>query len=194
MSATPTFTGLHAVVLHRTGDTTQRLGRQLTVLGLRYEVQWLSLRASDPSPDLVLVDADEGWSELLPWGPGRNPVPVVALLGSEAPGRIAWALDQGAQAIIAKPVVASAVFPALVMATRFHADACRTAAHIADLEERIRLRPLVLRAVEAIMEKRHCDEAAAYRGLQKAAMRHRLPLEQVAAALLSGRDVASEAG
>ena len=194
MSATPTFTGLRALVLHRSGDTTERLGRQLAVLGLRFDVQWLPLKATDPAPDLVLVDADEGWSELLPWGQGRNPVPVLALLGSEAPGRIAWALEQGAQAIIAKPVVASAVFPALVMATRFHADACRTAAHIADLEERIRLRPLVLRAVEAIMKKRHCDEAAAYRALQKAAMRHRLPLEQVAASVLSGRDVASEAG
>ena len=80
------------------------------------------------------------------------------------------------------------------MATRFHADARRTAARIADLEERIRLRPLVLRAVEALMAKRHCDEAAAYRDLQRAAMRRRLPLEQVAASILSGRDVVSETG
>ena len=159
-------------------------------------MQWLPLKATDPcSRSSCLVDADEGWSGLLPWGPGRNPVPVLALLGSEAPGRIAWALEQGAQAIIAKPVVASAVFPALVMATRLHADACRTAAHIADLEERIRLRPLVLRAVEAIMKPSGtATRPRPIARLQKAAMRHRLPLEQVAASVLSGRDVASEAG
>ena len=194
MSTTPTFTGLDALVLHRPGETTERLARQLTVLGLRVAVRWLPLKETEPCPDLVLMDADAGWSEILPWAPGRNPVPVLALLGSEAPGRIAWALDRGAQAIIAKPVVASAVFPALVMATRFHADARRTAAHIADLEERIRLRPLVVRALDAIMEKRRCDEATAYRSLQRAAMRHRIPLEQVAASVLSGRDVVSEAG
>ena len=194
MSTTPHFNGLHALVLHRPDDTTERVGRQLMVLGLRVDVRWLPLEASDPSPDLVLVDADAGWSELLPWAPGCNRVPVVALLGSEAPGRIAWALEQGAQAIIAKPVVASAVFPALVMATRFHADARRTAARIADLEERIRLRPLVLRAVEALMMKRHCDEATAYRDLQRAAMRRRVPLEQLAASVLSGRDLVAEAG
>ncbi len=194
MSTTPTFTGLNALVLHRPGETTDRLARQLTVLGLRVGVQWLPVEATDPLPDLVLVDADAGWSELLPWAPGHNPIPVLALLGSEAPGRIAWALDQGAQAIVPKPIVASAVYPALVMAARFHADARRTAAHIAELEERIRLRPLVLRAVEAFMIKRDCDEATAYRGLQQAAMRHRLPLEQVAASVLSGRDVLSEAG
>ncbi len=194
MSTTPNFTDLHALVLHRAGDTTERLARQLKVLGLRVGVQWLPLVSTDACPDVVLVDADAGWSGLLPWMPGRNPVPVLALLGSEAPGRIAWALEQGAQAIIAKPVVAAAVYPALVMATRFHADTSRTAARIADLEERIRLRPLVLRAVDAIMAKRRCDEATAYRGLQRAAMRLRLPLEQVAAMVLSGRDVVSEAG
>ena len=194
MSTTPSFTGFKALVLHQPGETTERLARQLTVLGLRVDMQWLPLKAADPAPDLVLVDADAGWSELLPWAPGRNPVPLLALLGSEAPGRIAWALDQGAQAIIAKPVVASAVFPALVMATRFHADTRRTAAQIADLEERIRLRPLVLRAVETLMVKRHCDEATAYRGLQQAAMRRRIPLEAAAASVLSGRNVVSEAG
>ena len=179
MSTTPNFTGLHALVLHRAGDTTERLVRQLTVLGFRVDVQWLPLATTHRSPDVVLVDADAGW---------------IALLGSEAPGRIAWALDQGAQAIIAKPVVASAVYPALVMATRFHADARRTATKIAKLEERIRLRPLVLRAVEVIMGQRRCDEAAAYRGLQRAAMHHRVPLEQAAACVLSGRDLWSEAG
>ncbi len=194
MSATPTFNGLYALVLHQPGETTERVRRQLTVLGLCVAEQWLPLTAADRRPDLVLVDADAGWSELLPWSPGRNPVPVLALLGSEAPGRIAWALEQGAQAIITKPVIASAVYPALVMATRFHADTLRIAARIADLEERIRLRPLVLRAVEALMVKRHCDEATAYRGLQQAAMRHRLPLEQAAASVLSGSDIVSEAG
>jgi hypothetical protein len=36
-------------------------------------------------------------------------VPLVALLASEVLGRISWALDQGADALIAKPVTASAL-------------------------------------------------------------------------------------
>jgi CheY-like chemotaxis protein len=38
-----------------------------------------------------------------------RPVPLVALLASEVLGRISWALDQGADALIAKPVTASAL-------------------------------------------------------------------------------------
>ena len=82
-------------------------------------------------------------------------------------------------------MAASAVYPALVMAVRFHAEARASATRIAELEERIRLRPLVLRAVEALMAARRCDEAAAYRHLQRHAMRQRLALEQAAAAILA---------
>ncbi|WP_131114341.1 ANTAR domain-containing response regulator [Lichenihabitans psoromatis] len=193
MSPTPNFTGQRVVILHRPGGTTERLIRQLAMLGMRVDVQWAPLSQAAPAPDLVMVDADAGWSELFPWAPGHNPMPMIALLSSEAPGRIAWAIDQGARAMIAKPVIASAIFPALVMATRFHAEAIDTAAKVADLHERIRLRPLVLAAVQSIMSMQGCDEAAAYRCLRQDAMRSRLTLEHVAAAILAGGRSRSEA-
>jgi AmiR/NasT family two-component response regulator len=194
MRATPSFTGLHAVVLHRFDDTVERLARQLNVLGLKVRDQWAPLDLTQERADIVLVDADAGWSGLLPWPPGENPVPLVALLGSEAPGRIAWALDHGANALIAKPIAASAVYPALVMASRSHAEARLIAGRIAELEERIRLRPLVLAAVQALMTSHDLDEAAAYRHLRREAMRRRLALEQAAAAILAGSRAVPEAG
>jgi AmiR/NasT family two-component response regulator len=194
MRATPSFTGLHAVVLHRFDDTVERLTRQLNVLGIKVRDQWAPLDLTQERADIVLVDADAGWSGLLPWPPGKNPVPLVALLGSEAPGRIAWALDHGANALIAKPIAASAVYPALVMASRSHAEARRIAGRIAELEERIRLRPLVLAAVQALMTSHDLDEAAAYRHLRREAMRRRLALEQAAAAILAGSRAVPEAG
>ena len=72
----------------------------------------------------------KGGTGFCPWSRSEKPVPLVALLASEAPGRIAWALDQGADALIAKPVTASAVYPALVMATRRHAEARELAERI----------------------------------------------------------------
>ena len=185
MSVTPTFTGQRATLLHRPGETTERLGRQLGLLGLRVETRWAPLEASD-DVDVVLVDADEGWSELLPWKASEKPAPLIALLGSEAPGRIAWALDQGADALIAKPVALSAVYPALVMAARRHAEARATADHLTVLSERIRLRPLVLGAVQQLMALNGWTEDDAYRHLRREAMRQRLALEQAAAAILAG--------
>lgn len=184
MTGTPSFRGQRAVLLHRPGETTDRIARQLALLGLVTDVRWQKLTdVSDVG--LVLVDADEGWTGLLPWPGAGKPVPLVALLASEAPGRIAWALDQGADALIAKPVMPSAIYPALVMAARRHAEARATADTLTELRERIRLRPLVLAAVERLREARGWGEDEAYRELRREAMRQRLTLEQCAAALLA---------
>jgi AmiR/NasT family two-component response regulator len=194
MSATPSFAGLCAIVLHRADDTVERLARQLKVLGLTMRAQWAPLDLATQRADIVLVDADAGWSGLLPWPPDENPAPLIALLGTEAPGRIAWALDHGANALIAKPVAAAAVYPALVMASRAHSQARETARRIRELEERIKLRPLVLAAIQTLMDRRGLDEAAAYRHLRGEAMRQRLALEQIAAAILARPRAVPEAG
>jgi AmiR/NasT family two-component response regulator len=184
MRDTLSFLGQRAVILHRPGETTDRLVRQCVLLGLRAEARWRPLRVVE-DVDIVLVDADEGWDGLLPWTAAEKPVPLVALLASEAPGRIAWALDQGADALIAKPVSASAVYPALVMATRRRAEVRRLNERIARLEERVRLRPLVHAAVRTLMSADGCDENGAYGRLRREAMQTRLTLEQTAASILA---------
>ena len=184
MKGTLSFLGKRAIILHRPGDTTDRLVRQCLLLGLWAEARWRPLRAVE-DVDIVLVDADEGWDGLLPWTSAEKPTPLVALLASEAPGRIAWALDQGADALIAKPVTASAVYPALVMATRRHAEARQLNERIARLEERVRLRPLVHAAVRTLMTVDGCDENEAYGRLRREAMQTRLTLEQTAASILA---------
>jgi len=184
MTTTPGFTGLRAVILHRANDDVQRLTRQLGVLGLETHVQWQPLKTI-ATADVVLVDADAGWAGILPWERDKNPVPLIALLSSEAPGRVAWALDHGANALISKPVAASAVYPALVMAFRFHAQNLQVVRELDDMRERLRLRPLVFAAVQALMQRFDLDEAAAYRQLRQQAMQSQLALEHVAADVLS---------
>ena len=148
MKATRASLVREPIILHRPGDTTDRLVRQCALLGLRAEARWRPLRAVE-DVDIVLVDADEGWDGLLPWAPAEKPVPLVALLASEAPGRIAWALDQGADALIAKPVTR---FRGLSgpgdgdTAARRRPDNSTSASR--RLEERVRLRPLVHAAVQ----------------------------------------------
>ncbi|HMF68146.1 MAG TPA: ANTAR domain-containing protein [Phyllobacterium sp.] len=193
MKETPNFTGWRVTVLHRSDATTERLTRQLKLLGFRVTVQWTALDAAK-LPDIILVDADQGWDELLPWSGADAPRPVVALLGSEAPGRIAWAMEQGSCTIISKPITASAVYPALVMAVSIHQEREAVRNRLQHLEERVRLRPLVHAAVQKIMAARLIDEEHAYSILRNCAMQKRLPMEQVAASIVGGAEPLPEAG
>ena len=188
MTRTPNFVSWRAAILHRADDNIERVKRQLERLGVTVLVQWKPLDLAETPADLVLVDADQGWNDLLPWDGDDAPVPVVALLGSEAPGRIAWALAKGAGAIMAKPVVASSVYPALVLATHAHHERTAVRARIAGLEERLRLRPIVYDAMRSIMAAQGTDEAGAYRILCHLAMQRRLTVEHVAAAIVAGHE------
>lgn len=193
MSRTPNFTGWHAVILHREDANTERLERQLGLLGIRATRQWEPLSDWE-SADLVLVDADQGWDDLLPARSDTLGKPLVALLGSEAPGRIAWAMQRGASAIIPKPVAASSVYPALVMAVSIHEERHAVAERLRCLDERVRMRPLVHAAVEKLRGARGLDEERAYAILRDCAMRRRLSMEQVAAIFLGGAEPLPEVG
>jgi AmiR/NasT family two-component response regulator len=194
MSELPDLVGWRAVILHRSDANTDRMIRQLGLLGLAVHVQWEPLDLGHTPAEIAFIDADQGWCGLLPWEMGVASLPLVALLQSEAPGRVAWALNQGAGAILSKPVAPSAVYPALLLAVSVHRERAANAERQAMLEERIRMRPLVHGAVHTIMARERLDEDAAYRRLRFVAMNRRIAMEQAAAEILAGRTLLPEAG
>lgn len=192
MTKTPNFTGWNAMILAEEDGNCERLRRQLNLLGMRVAMQWKPL-AGEALPDLVLIDADRGWDELLPWT-SENPLrPVVGLLGSEAPGRISWAIRQGCGALIAKPVTAAAIFPALVLAVSIHEERVAARMREAHLAERLKLRPVVHAAMARLKSERGLDDDKAYAVLRDFAMRRRVPVEQIAAFFLGGSESLREA-
>jgi AmiR/NasT family two-component response regulator len=193
MSKTPNFTGWRVVILAQEDANVERMRRQLSLLGMSASLQWLPLPPDD-LPDLVIVDADRGWDELLPWPEGRPARPVAALLGSEAPGRIAWAIGCGAGAIIPKPVAASTIYPALVLAVATHERRMEEEARIARLEERLRLRPIVFAAINRLKTERKLDDEGAYALLRDCAMKRRMSMEQLAALFVGGSEALKDAG
>lgn len=192
MMKTPNFTGWKAMILSEEDGNCERLKRQLGLLGMDVSIQWRPL-AGEPLPDLVLIDADRGWDELLPWTADTPLRPVVGLLGSEAPGRISWALRQGCGALIAKPVTASAIFPALVLAVSIHEERMAARQREAHLLERLKLRPVVHAAMARLKSERGLDDEKAYAVLRDFAMRRRVPVEQIAAFFLGGSESLREA-
>ena len=194
MRKTPNFAHARALILHRPDSNTEKLVRQLKLFGLSVEIAWEPLQ-DGAIPDLLIVDADQGWHGLLPWHEADGvPCPLIVLLGSEAPSRIEWALDVGAGAVLAKPINTAAIYPALVMAHARHAERIKTREKILHLEERLRLRPVVNGAVGLLMKIRNIDEATAYAALRSEAMRKRCAVEIVAADFLAGKCDLPEVG
>lgn len=181
---TPNFRGWNAVVLHRPHADLERLTRQLDRLGMEVSCVWPALEKEHRDADIVLFDADMGHEEQFPWPQSELPMPMVALIGSEAPGRVDWAIQRGAGAHLSKPIGSTGVFGALVVAVRSFQTHRESAARIADLESRLARRPNVVEAVLCLMDLHKCGSAEAYAHLRSLAMTGRVSVEDAADALI----------
>lgn len=181
----PNFRSWSAVILHRPHDAATAVARQLERIGLASRTVWPELKPDDARVDVVFFDADYGYDGQFPWPTGQAPLPLVALLGSEAPGRVEWAIAQGADAHLLKPIGSAGVYSALLIAR--HAFAARQAleAEVGELHRRLGRRPTVARAVIEIMKNENLDETAAFRRLGQLAMASRRTVEEMAQALVS---------
>ena len=182
----PDLGGARALILHRPHVTVQALARQLSAIGLTHEAHWPDLPASALGADFVFFDLDMGHDEQFPWRPGQAPMPTVALIGSEAPGRVEWALRMGADAQLLKPVGDSGVYSALLIArTAFEARRAM-AAEIEGLRSRLAERQTVVRAVTLLTAGG--DDEAAYAELRRLAMGWRITIEEAAARVVASRE------
>lgn len=177
--------GARALILHRQHPTVAALTRQLTAIGLEVRQAWPEAGAEALAMDFVFFDADMGHDEMFPWPLHHPPMPMVALIGSEAPGRIEWSLRAGAHAQLLKPVGDNGAYSALLIARDAFDAQKALSAEIADLRRRLDERQTVVRAV-VMLSARGKTEAEAYAQLRQMAMAWRISFEDAAGRIVGG--------
>ena len=183
---TPNFVGQRVLMLHRPHDVVQAITRQLVQLGMSGECFWPEFPPGfDPGGyDHLLFDADMGFDGQFPWSPGLSPIPTIALIGSEAPGRLAWAIHQGADAHLLKPVGSGGIYSALVLAAAASRQRAALHTELIGLRHQLASRQLLTEATAALMAAKNCDANAAYQHLRLGAMNERMTLEAMAARII----------
>jgi len=185
------FSGARAVLFHRPdrnrdvlAETLGRLGLQVGFLGPEVE----ETAASDAvwRADVLFFDADLADTPRLPWS-GTQEIPVIAVMGLEAPGRLHRALDLGASAILHKPLRSGGIYSALFLAYNKHRQWFDMAERVKSLEARHGARRFVQKAVLQLMAENRCDDEEAYRLLRVESMRQRMTVEEFAVRVLADR-------
>ena len=174
----PNFSSWSAAIVHRSHADADAIARQLERIGVSVTMAWPELGTTEA--DVVFFDADLGYDAQFPWAAGEAPMPLIALLGSETPGRVEWAISQGTDSHLLKPIGSAGIYSALVIASHSFAHRKRRFAEMEELRERLRRRPMVARAVITIMQCEDLDEAAAFRRLRRIAMNLRRNIEDAA--------------
>ncbi|MCB5198806.1 Two-component response regulator, AmiR/NasT family, consists of REC and RNA-binding antiterminator (ANTAR) domains [Loktanella sp. DSM 29012] len=175
----PELGGARAVILHRPHANVTALVRQLQAVGLEFECHWPDLPATIGAADYLFIDVDTAHEDQFPWNPGEAPFPTIALIGSEAPGRIEWLMNFGVDAQILKPVGDNGVFSALLIARAAFDARISQAGEIDTLRRRLGQRQTVVQAV-AILAARGKSEDQAFEQLRGLAMAWRVSFEEAA--------------
>lgn len=175
----PNFRGRSTLVIHRSDINRNTLVRQLKNLGLEVDVRWPAEQVSEKGYDIIFFDADLGYDDIFSWPPDQPAVPLVAMMGSEAPGRIEWAISRTPSAYLTKPVGSTGVFSALAIAFYTFEAQQKLKAEIADLSRRAMARPVVIKAILAIMNEHGVSDTMAYQLLRTESMKQRKSIESL---------------
>jgi len=181
----PNLGGRRALVLHREHANVSALLRQLVAIGLDAQEAWPALPYDAEQADFLFFDVDMACNEQFPWQPGEAPMPLIALIGSEAPGRVEWAMSHRADAHLVKPIGSAGIYSTLLIALQKFEERKAVASEINDLRQQVAERGAIVRAVLKLMEQ-GLNEHEAFSALRSLAMDERVTLEEAAHGLIQG--------
>ncbi len=131
--------------------------------------------ASDQS--VLLIDADLNLA-VEGLGQERLPrIPVIGLIGVEAPSRLKAIMRLGATATLRKPIYGGSVYSTLFVGINAFRQRRAMALDIEEHERRRSGRRHLMKAIVSVMKAADCDEDAAYDRLRRESMRQRLSVE-----------------
>jgi AmiR/NasT family two-component response regulator len=184
--STPSFEGTRALILHRAHANTEALARQFARIGVSAVTVWPEVEGRGfDGYDFLLFDADMGYDAQFPWAAGEAPIPTIALIGSEAPGRVTWAVSHGADAQLLKPIGGSGVYAALVIATHAFRRRAALESRVGELSARLANRENLAEATALMMVRHGISAAAAYGRLRRQAMEERRTIDEIAVSILN---------
>jgi AmiR/NasT family two-component response regulator len=166
-----------------------RLGVSLGLVPIEDGVARIDTSVLRDDTDILFVDADLDSSIGLPAVPEAGvPIPVIAIIGVEAPSRLKSMMQVGATAFLRKPIHGAAVYPALFIGINGFLRRRSLELSLEDQERRRRGRRFVTKAVLKLMHRAGIDDDQAYAILRRESMRRRMSVEEYAAAIVEEAD------
>ncbi|WP_237168467.1 ANTAR domain-containing response regulator [Paracoccus shandongensis] len=182
------------LVLHPRDEDGAMLTAHLKRLGCSVTATWPLPAAVPPDTDTIFVQVDnlprETLSAMLQ---DRNPA-IIAIMTYETPTALQAIMDLNVHGVISKPLRPFGILAQFVLARYRRGYEGRLSGKIQKLEETMKGRRLVERAVKLMAELRSISDDEAYRTLHEQATARRVSLASVAGALLEAKTTLSGIG
>jgi len=181
--------GISVAVIHPPGADCNVLLDQLRRIGCPVRALWPYPPAPPADTDVVfvLVPAERGSEPL--WSGVDSDAVVIALVEYENPTVLKGILDLNAQAVINKPFRPTGVLSTLILARSTKGYQDRLLSKVKKLEETLRSRREIERAVKLLAERQGVTDIQAYEQIRRQASSKRIAILEVCAAINSAGSV-----
>jgi AmiR/NasT family two-component response regulator len=184
--------GLRVQVIHPPDTEGVSLIEHLRRIGCTVEVQWPIPEAFSDAVEVVLLSIDhdsrDEIAKLLRSQNERPPV-LIAVVGYENPSTLQLVLESGALAVVERPIRPFGLLTNLTIARSLWIERQDAARRIRKLERKLSGIQKIQKAKSILMEKQGLGEEEAYQTLRRQAMAKRVPMEEMATAIINADEL-----
>ncbi|MCZ4258712.1 ANTAR domain-containing response regulator [Sulfitobacter sp. G21635-S1] len=188
---------LNVAVVHPRDKTAEELLRQIHRIGCGFEAIWPIPSSISENIDVLFVDVNETSpteiKPLLNKTKGEPPA-VIAIIGYENPSVLDGLFEIGAHAVITKPLRATGVMSAILMARRYWSERRRFVKDLEKLKSRVENIQKLNDAKFILMRHRGINDKDAYAIIRKQAMAKRATTLEIAQSIINADGILSDLG
>jgi AmiR/NasT family two-component response regulator len=179
----------HALVVHPRDRDGEELIRHLQRIGCQVQSIWPPPAQVPKHANIVFYLLERQGSSYLPWRPGDRPLALIAIVDYESPTVLRALIESNAHAVISKPIRPFGILTNLVMARALHSYEMRLLGKIGKLEETLRSRRDIDKAIQILMSIRGISEDDAYKAIRQQAMSKRVSTALIASSIINANEV-----
>ncbi|UOM35042.1 ANTAR domain-containing response regulator [Acuticoccus sp. I52.16.1] len=183
-----------ALLIHPQDEDGQLLGAHLKRLGCAVGHAWPPPLVLPDGIDTILVGVDEvAVGDMVQLLEGHD-VAVIAIVTYESPTTLKSIYDLNAHGVMSKPLRPLGILTQFTLARYRHRTEGRLNGKIRKLEDTLKGRRMVDRAIRVLMDEQGMAEDAAYRLLRDQATAERIPLSAIAEEIVTAYETMARLG
>lgn len=187
------FKGLRVQVIYPPDQEGKALVEHLKRIGCVCETAWPLPEAISGNADVVLLSVEqESRAQILEltrdFGKGKGPT-IVAIVSYENPSTLQVVIECGALAVIERPIRPFGLLTNLILARALWLERQEAERRIRKLERKLSGNNKITKAKAILMESQGLSEEVAYESIRRQAMSKRLPMDEMAAAIINAHEL-----
>ncbi|SCB10689.1 ANTAR domain-containing response regulator [Rhizobium multihospitium] len=182
------------LVVHPRDEDGNTLIAHLKRLGCEVRATWPLPPALPPDVDTVFLHVEDTHVEHALQIIDLQQTAIIAILTYESPTALQAIIDLNAHGVISKPLRPLGILTQFALARYRQSYEKRLAGKVQKLEETLKSRRLVEKAVSALRAMNGLDEEAAYKLLRDQATSKRVPMATIAESIIAAQDTMKSLG